>query len=178
MPWGVQVWLPEAGGPVELDSLVHLALMTLLGAQAQREVVRARHRVMAAMGAQARLQGRFLGGRPPYGYRLADGGPHPNVMHARWGRRVHVLEPDPEAARWVRWMFAERARGRSVASLVRELNDRGVPCPSSAESSAQLAPVGSAVDRAHRRDDLGEPEIHRPTGLEPPDHQGPRLRWT
>jgi DNA invertase Pin-like site-specific DNA recombinase len=125
---GVQVWLPEAGGPVELESPVHLALMTLLGAQAQREVVRARHRVMAAMGAQARLQGRFLGGRPPYGYRLADGGPHPNVMHARWGRRVHVLEPDPEAARWVRWMFAERARGRSVASLVRELNDRGVAC--------------------------------------------------
>ncbi|WP_233620460.1 recombinase family protein [Amycolatopsis sp. WAC 01416] len=30
-------------------------------------------------------------------------------------------------------MFAERARGRSVASLVRELNDRGVPCPSSAD---------------------------------------------
>jgi hypothetical protein len=129
----VQVWLPEAGGPVELDSPVHLALMTLLGAQAQREVVRARHRVMAAMRAQTRLQGRFLGGRPPYGYRLADGGPHPNVMHARWGRRVHVLEPDPEAARWVRWMFTERARGRSVASLVRELNDRGVPCPSSAD---------------------------------------------
>ncbi|WP_125788173.1 recombinase family protein [Amycolatopsis sp. WAC 01375] len=41
----VQVWLPEAGGPVELDSPVHLALMTLLGAQAQREVARARHRV-------------------------------------------------------------------------------------------------------------------------------------
>jgi hypothetical protein len=88
---------------------------------------------MAAMRAQTRLQGRFLGGRPPYGYRLADGGPHPNVMHARWGRRVHVLEPDPEAARWVRWMFAERARGRSVASLARELNDLGVPCPSSAD---------------------------------------------
>jgi hypothetical protein len=130
---GVQVWLPEAGGPVELDSPVHLALMTLLGAQAQREVVRARHRVLAAMGAQVRVQGRFLGGRPPYGYRLADGGPHPNAIHARWGRRVHVLEPDPDTAPWVRWMFAERARGRSVASLVRELNDRGVPCPSMAD---------------------------------------------
>jgi Recombinase len=30
-------------------------------------------------------------------------------------------------------MFAERARGRSVASLVRELNERGVVCPSSAD---------------------------------------------
>lgn len=46
---GVQVWLPEAGGPVELDSPVHQALMVLLGAQAQREVARARQRVLAAM---------------------------------------------------------------------------------------------------------------------------------
>jgi hypothetical protein len=107
--------------------------MVLLGAQAQREVVRARHRVLAAMRVQARVQGRFLGGRPPYGYRLADAGPHPNAVHARWGRRLHVLEPDPVTALWVEWIFAERARGRSVASLVRELNDRGVPCPSSAD---------------------------------------------
>lgn len=130
---GVEVWLPEAGGLVELDSPVHQALMVLLGAQARREVVRARHRVLAAMRAQTRLQGRFLGGRPPYGYRLVDGGPHPNVVHARWGRRVHVLEREPVTARWVEWMFTERVRGRSVASLVRELNDRGVPCPSSVD---------------------------------------------
>jgi DNA invertase Pin-like site-specific DNA recombinase len=130
---GVQVWLPEAGGPVELGSPVHQALMLLLGAQAQREVVRARHRVLAAMRVQARVQGRFLGGRPPYGYRLADAGPHPNAVHARWGRRLHVLEPDPVTAPWVEWIFAERVRGRSVASLARELNDRGVPCPSNAD---------------------------------------------
>jgi hypothetical protein len=130
---GVQVWLPEAGGPVELDSPVHQALMVLLGAQAQREVVRARHRVLAAMRVQTRVQGRFLGGRPPYGYRLADAGSHPNAVHARWGRRLHVLEPDPVTAPWVEWIFSERAQGRSVASLVRELNDRGVACPSSAD---------------------------------------------
>lgn len=34
---GVQVWLPEAGGPVELGSPIHQALMVLLGAQAQRD---------------------------------------------------------------------------------------------------------------------------------------------
>jgi hypothetical protein len=130
---GVRVWLPEAGGPVELDSPVHQALLVLLGAQAQREVVRARHRVMAAMSAQTRVQGRFLGGRPPYGYRLADGGPYPNAIQARWGRRVHVLEPDPGTAPWVRWMFEQRASGRSVASLARELNERGVPCPSNVD---------------------------------------------
>jgi hypothetical protein len=130
---GVQVWLPEAGGLVEVDSPVHQALMVLLGAQAQREVVRARHRVLAAMRIQTRMQGRFLGGRPPYGYRLVDAGPHPNPVHARWGRRLHALEPNPRTAPWVEWMFVQRARGRSVASLVRELNARGVPCPSSAD---------------------------------------------
>jgi len=108
--------------------------MVLLGAQAQREVVRARHRMLAAMRVQTRVQGRFLGGRPPYGYRLADAGPHPNAVHGRWGRRLHVLEPDPVTAPWVEWIFTERVRGRSVASLVRDLNDRGVPCPSSADA--------------------------------------------
>jgi DNA invertase Pin-like site-specific DNA recombinase len=130
---GVQVWLPEAGGPVELDSPVHQALMVLLGAQAQREVARARGRVIAAMREQTRTQGRFLGGRPPYGYRLADAGPHPNVMHARWGRRRQGLEPDPVTAPWVRWMFAQRVAGRAVESIARELNQRGVPCPSEAD---------------------------------------------
>lgn len=140
---GVQVWLPEAGGPVALDSPVHQALMVLLGAQAQREVARARHRVLAAMSVQTRVQGRFLGGRPPYGYRLADGGPHPNAVQAGWGRRVHVLEPDPLTARWVRWMFVERARGRSVASLARELNERSVPCPSLADRERNSHRSGS-----------------------------------
>ncbi|GHH42262.1 recombinase family protein [Lentzea cavernae] len=130
---GVAVWLPKAGGPVELGSPVHEALMVLLGAQAQREVARARQRVLAAMRTQARVQGRFLGGRPPYGYGFVDGGRHPNPVHGRWGRRVQVLAPDLVAAPWVRWMFAERARGRTVASLARELNERGVVCPSGAD---------------------------------------------
>ncbi|MFI6095118.1 recombinase family protein [Lentzea sp. NPDC051213] len=50
---GVEVWLPEAGGPVELDCPVHQALMVLLGAQAQaqREVARARQRAGRDAGA-------------------------------------------------------------------------------------------------------------------------------
>jgi Recombinase len=78
-------------------------------------------------------QGRFLGGRPPYGYRLVDAGPHPNRAHAAWGRRCQQLSPDPATAPHVRWMFAERLTGRSVASIARELNEQGVPCPSAAD---------------------------------------------
>ena len=132
---GIQLWLPESGGPVNLDDPVHQALMLLLGAQSRREVLRARHRVLAAMHIQTCVQGRFLGGRPPYGYRLADAGLHPNRAHASWGRRLHRLEPDPATAPWVLWIFQQRATGRSVAGIARELNDRSVPCPSSADRS-------------------------------------------
>ncbi|WP_425455284.1 recombinase family protein [Allorhizocola rhizosphaerae] len=130
---GVQLWLPEVDGPVDLDDPAHLALMRLLGVQSKREVLRARFRVLAAMRAQAKVQGRHLGGRPPYGYRLADAGPHPNRVHAKWGRRLHRLEPHPETAPQVRWMFAQRLAGRSLAGIARELNDNGVPCPSGAD---------------------------------------------
>lgn len=127
---GVQLWLPETDGPLDYHNPTHRALIMMLGAQSKREVQRARFRVIAAMQAQAREQGRYLGGRPPYGYRLADAGPHPNAAHARWGRRLHRLEPDPATAPHVRWMFAQRLAGRSVASIARALNEMGIPCPS------------------------------------------------
>src|SRR5256886_11951516 len=91
---GIQLWLPETHGPVDLDSPVHQALMMLLGQQSSREILRARFRTTMAMRAQARDQNRHLGGRPPYGYRLVDAGPHPNAAHARWGRQLHHLDPD------------------------------------------------------------------------------------
>jgi site-specific DNA recombinase len=74
-----------------------------------------------------------MGGRPPYGYRLADAGPHPNRIHAAWGRRLHRLEPDPATAPHVKWMFAQRLAGHSTASIARALNERGVLCPSAAD---------------------------------------------
>ncbi|WP_370444702.1 recombinase family protein [Amycolatopsis sp. CA-128772] len=33
----------------------------------------------------------------------------------------------------MRWIFQQRATGRSVAGIARELNDRGIPCPLSAD---------------------------------------------
>ncbi len=108
---GVQLWMPETSGPVDLDNPTHQALMMLLGHQSSREILRARFRTMMAMRAQARDQSRHLGGRPPYGYRLVDAGPHPNAAHARWGRRLHRLDPDPVTAPHVRWIFA-RTTGR------------------------------------------------------------------
>ncbi|MDT5027908.1 MAG: site-specific recombinase [Micromonosporaceae bacterium] len=127
---GVQLWLPETNGPVNRRDSSHQALVMLLGAQSRREVLRSRFRVTAAMRNQAREQGRYLGGRPPYGYRLVDAGPHPNAVHALWGRRLRRLEPDPATAPTVAWIFGQRLAGQSVAAIARALNDQGVPCPS------------------------------------------------
>jgi hypothetical protein len=101
-------------------------------------------RVRTAMAAQTREQGRYLGGRPPYGYRLADAGPHPNKAHAAWGRRAHRLEPAPRTAHVVQWMFAQRLAGHSVARITRALNDAGVPCPSAADPKRNPHRTGAA----------------------------------
>ncbi len=87
--------------------------MTVLGLSSKQEITRTSTRVRTAMAAQTREQGRYLGGRPPYGYRLADAGPHPNTAPAAWGRRAHRLEPDPATAPTVRWMPAARAPRRT-----------------------------------------------------------------
>ena len=90
------------------------------------------------------MQGRHLGGRPPYGYRLVDAGPHPNRAHAGWGRRLHRLDPDPVTAPHVRWIFEQRLAGRSVAGIARDLNERGVPCPSRADPDRNRHRSGQA----------------------------------
>lgn len=127
--YGVELWAPEIGGRIDFGSESHEQAMTSLGLQSKREITRTKIRVRTAMAAQTREQGRFLGGRPPYGYRLADAGPHPNRAHAAWGRRAHRLEPDPQTAPQVRWIFAQRLAGHSTARIARALNDAEIPCP-------------------------------------------------
>jgi site-specific DNA recombinase len=142
--YGVQLWMPEAGGRVDYASEHDEHAMTVLGLSSKREVTRTSIRVRTAMAAQAREQGRYLGGRPPYGYRLGDAGPHPNKAHAAWGRRAHRLEPDPETAHVVRWMFAQRLAGHSLARIARALNEAGVACPSAADPGRNPHRTGAA----------------------------------
>jgi site-specific DNA recombinase len=131
--YGIQLWTPEVGGPIDFQAEDHEQLMLVLGWQSKREIARTRMRVRTAMAAQTREQGRYLGARPPYGYRLADAGPHPNKAHAAWGRRAHRLEPDPHTAPVVRWMFTQRLAGHSAARITRALNDACIPCPSASD---------------------------------------------
>jgi hypothetical protein len=142
--YGVSLWMPEVGGPVDWHAEDHEQTMLALGLSSKREITRTRVRVRSAMATQTLEQGRYLGGRPPYGYRLADAGPHPNKMHAAWGRRAHRLEPDPETADVVRWMFAQRLAGHSAARITRALNDAGIPCPSAADPARNPHRTGAA----------------------------------
>lgn len=44
------------------------------------------------------------------------------------------LDPDPDTAPHVRWIFAQRLAGVSIAGIARTLNALGVPSPSTPDS--------------------------------------------
>jgi hypothetical protein len=165
--YGISLWMPEVGGRVDWHAEDHEETMLSLGLSSKREITRTRVRVRTAMATQTLEEGRYLGGRPPYGYRLADAGPHPNKAHAAWGRRAHKLERDPETAPVVAWMFAQRLAGHSAARITRALNDAGVPCPSAADPGRNSHRTGGRVDAADGRGDPGQPTVHGPAGVEP-----------
>ncbi len=98
--YGVQLWMPETGGRVDFASEHDEQAMAVLGLSSKREIIRTSIRVRTAMAAQTKEQGRYLGGRPPYGYRLADAGPHPNNAHAAWGRGPGAWNPTPRPRPW------------------------------------------------------------------------------
>ncbi|WP_211302937.1 recombinase family protein [Allonocardiopsis opalescens] len=136
--FGVQLWVPEIGGAVDPDSEAHNLIMSMYAGMSKAERRRIQLRVRTAMAAQAELEGRFLGGRPPYGYRLVDAGPHPRPDLAALGARLHRLDLDSETAPVVRRIFALRLAGYGARRIVNKLNSEGVLCP-------------SAYDRARNR---------------------------
>jgi site-specific DNA recombinase len=77
-----------------------------------------------------RWRGRYLGGRPPYGYLLIDAGPHPNPAKAADGKRLHILAIDEPAAAVVRRIFAEFLAGFGIYAIAERLTTEGIPCPS------------------------------------------------
>ncbi|MEY9892499.1 site-specific DNA recombinase [Catenulispora sp. MAP5-51] len=133
---GVPLWMPELAGEVDPSIGSVEELLTLLGIIAKREIIRARQRVTHAMTVQVRDQGRWQGGRVPYGLQLVDAGPHPNCADARRGRRLLRLDADPDTAPTVRWMFAARLAGASLSLITRALNEQQIPCPSGEDPEA------------------------------------------
>jgi site-specific DNA recombinase len=128
--YGVPLWVPEVGGPIDPRNEAHDLVMSVFGGMSKGERNRIKIRVQAAMSAQATGEGRFLGGRPPYGYLIADAGPHPNPAKAADGKRLHRLDLDPEAAPVVRRIFAEFIGGHGFYAIAEGLTRDDIPSPS------------------------------------------------
>lgn len=129
----VQMWVPEVGGPIDPANEAHDMIMGVFGGLSKGERNRIKIRVRAAMAAITATEGRYLGGRPPYGYRLADAGPHPNPSKAADGKRLHRLEPDPETAPVVQRIFTEFIAGRGMFAIAEGLTFDGIPSPSASD---------------------------------------------
>ncbi len=128
--YGVPLWVPEIGGPIDPDNEAHDLIMSVFGGVSKGERNRIKIRVRTAMAAQAQIEGRFLGGRPPYGYKLADAGPHPNPAKAADGKRLHTLAIDQPAAEAVAMIFYYFLAGHGFSAIAEKLTAEGIPSPS------------------------------------------------
>lgn len=127
--FGVELWLPEVGGRVDFRSATTEMLLGMLGGTSQQERAMIRSRVRDGMTVLAQEGNRHLGGRPPYGYRLADAGPHPNPKKRALGQRLHRLEPDPVTGPIVGRIFDLFAAGLGTKAIATALTAEGVPSP-------------------------------------------------
>ncbi|GAA2439082.1 recombinase family protein [Streptomyces mauvecolor] len=128
--FAVPLWVPEVGGPIDPDNEAHDLVMSVFGGMSKGERNRIKIRVRTAMASQAQLEGRYLGGRPPYGYTLQDAGPHPNPAKAADGKRLHRLVPDPVSAPVIQRIYAEYLLGKGYLAIAIGLTIDDIPCPS------------------------------------------------
>lgn len=128
--YGVDLWVPELGGKFDARNPSHKMLMSVLGGMSESERQHVQARVRAAMDAQVVNDGRYQGGRAPYGYVVIDGGLHPNPRKAAEGSRLRVLASDDASAEVVRRIFAEYLDGNGDRAIANGLNRDGILCPS------------------------------------------------
>jgi site-specific DNA recombinase len=155
--YGVPLWVPEVGGPIDPNNEAHDMIMSTFGSLSKGERNRIKIRVRAAMAAQAQTEGRYLGGRPPYGYRLIDAGPHPNPAKAADGKRLYVLAIDEPAAIVVERIFAEFLAGYGIFAIAERLTHDGIPCPSAHDRARNRHRCGLAWSKSAVRAILANP---------------------
>lgn len=141
--------------------------MSAFGGMSKGERSPVKIRVRTAMAAQAQIEGRFLGGRSPYGYVLADAGPHPNPAKATDGKRMHKLAIDPVAAPVVERIFAEFLDGRGVFAIAEGLTRDGIPSLSAHNPGPQQSSSWHRLVQGRRARHRDQPPLHRLPGLEP-----------
>ena len=155
--YGVPLWVPEVGGPIDPDNEAHDLIMSVFGGVSKGERNRIKIRVRTAMAAQAQLEGRFLGGRPPYGYKLIDAGPHPNPAKAADGKRLHALAIDELPAEVVGRIFVLFIAGHGIYAIAERLTAEGIPSPSAHDPGRNRHRCGIAWNKYAVRAILANP---------------------
>lgn len=155
--YDIPLWVPEVGGPIDPNNEAHDLIMSVFGGMSKGERNRIKVRVRTAMAALAVMEGRFLGGRPPYGYRLVDLGEHPNPAKAADGKRLHGLEPDSVTSPVVERIFAEYLAGYGVYAIAERLTREGIACPSAHDPARNRHRCGVAWSKGAVRAILGNP---------------------
>lgn len=176
--FGVALWVPEVAGPIDPGSEAHEMVMGLFAGMSKGERQRIKIRVRTAMSAQA-TTGRFLGGRPPYGYELVDDGPHRNPGKASAGQRAHRLAVDTTAAPIVQRIYAEYIAGAGLHTIAEGLTRDGIPSPSAhdPDRNRHRASSGGAWSKAAIRTILRNPRYtgREVWGRQRRDEDGQRL---
>ncbi|MFC7279102.1 recombinase family protein [Paractinoplanes rhizophilus] len=155
--FGVQLWVPEVGGRIDPDNEGHDMVMSVFGGMSKGERNRIKVRVRTAMASQTQLEGRYLGGRPPYGYTLKDLGPHPNPAKAADGKRLRGLTPDPQTAPIVKRIFGMYLSGYGIFAIAEALTRDGLPCPSAQDPARNRHRDGHAWSKSAVRVILRNP---------------------
>ncbi|MEV4656439.1 recombinase family protein [Micromonospora sp. NPDC049301] len=155
--YGVELWVPEIGGPIDPDNEAHELVMSVFGGMSKGERNRRKLRVRTAMAAQTLLEGRYLGGRPPYGYTLRDLGPHPNPAKAADGKYLRGLTPDAQTSAIVRRIFDEFLAGYGLFAIAEGLTANHVPCLSAHDRARNRHRSGIAWSKSAIRVILTNP---------------------
>ena len=167
----VPLWAPEVGGPIDPENEAHDLIMSVFGGVSKGERNRIKIRVRTAMAAQAQLEGRFLGGRPPYGYKLIDVGPHPNPAKAADGKRLHQLAIDEQGAAH-RPEDLRRIPRRGRPENDRRATDQGRDrVPVRQRSRSQSASLRHRLVSERGAGHPHQPALHRTSGVEPAAHR-------
>ncbi|MBY6275397.1 recombinase family protein [Symbiobacterium thermophilum] len=125
--YGVQVWTVVEGKPLEMRTHVDKLLRFVEGWSAEGESrntgIRVRERLK-----QIAQDGRWTGGRVPFGYQLVTKkDPETGEPIFQGGKPVREVVPHPEYAPIVQELFRRYAKGQGIVSLAQWLNELGVP---------------------------------------------------
>ena len=178
--YDVELWVPEVGGAVDPGSDAHDLVMSLYGGMSKGERNRIKTRVRSAMAAQAAVEGRFLGGRPPYGYRARRRRTASEPVEGRDRSAAPSARARPDCRRQsCNGSSASSSPAKALYAIAEGLTRDGIPSPSAHDPARnRTAKQRRRMVEGRGAIDPEEPSVHGPRSLEQaaPRRGPPRCR--